>query len=289
MRVPLLTLASALVLFVGGCDGATDAESPERRILLTGSSTIAPLATEIAARFEQANPNVRIDVETGGSSRGIRDARSGAADVGMSSRTLRGEEEEGLAQIRLAFDGVAFVVHADNPIGELSDEDLLAIYTGERMRWSDVGGEDAPIVVVSRAEGRSELDLVAEYLDIEPSAIRADVVDGETQQNLKTVIGNVNAITYTSVGAAEFAILEGSPLKILPLAGVEATSASIRSGEFPLARPLILLRPDADGDGVADPDPTVDAYIEFATGPDVSDLAIGLGYVPLAADATETP
>ena len=281
---PTFCLLAAAALALGGCGGDTT-----DRLLLTGSSTIAPLAAEIAARYEARHPGTRVDVETGGSSRGIRDAGSGAADVGMTSRALHPEEEAGLVQTVLAHDGVAFVVHADNPLAELTDDQLRAVYTGRVSDWSELGGAPGPVVVVSRAQGRSELDLVTEYLGIEASQIDADVIDGETQQNLKTVVGNPLAITYTSVGAAELAAASGQPLKVLPLGGVRASAATVRSGAFPLARPLILLRRDADGDGVADPHPAAEAFVAYATGPGVADLAVGLGYVPLQDAPEEQP
>ena len=109
------------------------------------------------------------------------------------------------------------------------------------MDWSKVGGSKGKIVVSNRANGRSELDLVCEFLGLQPGQVRADVVDGETQQSLKTVITNKNAITYTSVGAAQDAANRGEPIKLLPLDGVVASSESVSSGEFPLARPIVAV------------------------------------------------
>lgn len=246
---------------------------PEK-LTLTGSSTVAPLAAEMARRFEQRHPRVRIDVQSGGSSRGIRDAHSGAADVGMSSRQLNPDERRGVTTETIAWDGVTFVVHQSNPVDELSPKQLVGIYTGEIHNWKQVGGRDAPIVVSSRAEGRSELHLITQYLGLQPTQIEADVIDGETQQSIKTVTTNAHAIVYTSVGAAQRAANDGAPLKLLSLGGVPASTTTVQTGSFPLARPLVLIQPSERSNALAD------EFIRFARSPAVDDLTQGLGYVP---------
>ena len=91
------------------------------RITLTGSSTVAPLISEVAKRFEKLHPAVRVDVQTGGSSRGIIDAMRGTATIGMSSRTLKPVEVEKVREHIIARDGIAILVHASNAIANLTD------------------------------------------------------------------------------------------------------------------------------------------------------------------------
>lgn len=284
LRLCLLSVVSLLT--IGGCNVGELSDSSTRhsndglsgQLTLTGSSTIAPVAQEIANRFEKLHPDVRIDVQTGGSSRGIRDAKKGAADIGMTSRDLKPDESSELNPTVIAWDGVAFVTHRDNPITEITQDQLRQIYLGKIKNWSAVGGADERIVVSNRAAGRSELDLVCKFLQIEPGDIQADIIDGETQQSLKSVINNRKAITYTSVGAAQDAALRGEPLKLLPLDGIEASSETVQSGKFPLARPLIMA---VKKQGLsANKTDLVNAFLEFSTKPDVADVATGLGFVP---------
>ena len=280
-------LALGLFLAASGCgvdEFSGSSSQPENgdelsgRLTLTGSSTIAPMAQEIASRFEQAHPNVRVDVQTGGSSRGIRDAKKGATDIGMTSRDLKADESNELVPTVIAWDGVAFVVHQDNPVKEITQDQLRQIYLGKINNWSAIGGADQRIVVSNRAAGRSELDLVCKFLQIEPGDIQADLIDGETQQSLKSVITNSKVITYTSVGAAQDAALRGEPLKLLPLDGIEASSQTVQSGKFPLARPLIMA---VKKQGLsADKADLVNAFLEFSTKPSVADVATDLGFVP---------
>ena len=240
------------------------------RLTLSGSSTIAPLASEIARRFEGEHPGVRIDVQTGGSSRGVADARTGRVDIGMSSRALAESEADGVREHVLARDGVAFVVHADNPVVSLGRDQLLAIYRGATRDWSALGGE-GPIVVANRADGRSELTLVTAYFGVRPSELRADLVCGETQHCVKTVVGNPRAIAYLSVGAAEFQRDRGAPLRLLDLDGVEASRVSVSRGDYPIRRPLLLV--------TRGPAPLVDAFLKLALSPRVDDLITGQAFV----------
>jgi phosphate transport system substrate-binding protein len=125
------------------------------KLVITGSSTIAPLIAEIGKRFESSHPGVRVDVQAGGSSRGIADAREGLADIGMSSRLLKEQEKDGLVSYLFARDGVCFLVHKNNPVSELSDQQIRDIFTGKIANWKQIGGRDAPITVINRADGMS--------------------------------------------------------------------------------------------------------------------------------------
>ena len=110
--------------------GHSQFESPQAlsgKLTITGSSTVAPLVSEIGKRFEQLHQGVRIDVQTGGSSRGITDATRGTADIGMSSRALKDSETTGVRAHTIAQDGVAILVHASNPVSNLDEAQILGI------------------------------------------------------------------------------------------------------------------------------------------------------------------
>ena len=108
------------------------------KLTLTGSSTVAPLALDLGKRFEKLNPGIRVDVQAGGSSRGLADARAGLADMGMVSRALKPEESD-LSSYVLALDGITIILHKSNPVKALSNEQIVAIYTGQISNWKTVG------------------------------------------------------------------------------------------------------------------------------------------------------
>jgi phosphate transport system substrate-binding protein len=244
------------------------------RITLSGSSTIAPLASEIGKRFEATYPGVRVDVQAGGSSRGVADTRRGIAHIGMVSRALDAGEDD-LTAHRIAMDGVAIILHADNAVRQLTDRQIVDIYTGAVTNWSAVGGANATITVVNKAEGRSTLELFATHFAIAREKIEASVVIGENLHGVRTVAGDPHAIGYVSVGTAEFEKSKGVPIKLLPMNGVEPTTAAVRQGRFPLARPLNLVT-------VGPRTPLVDAFLAMAASPAVADLVEAQFFVPVA-------
>jgi len=249
-------------------------QARREKLTLTGSSTVAPLIAEIAKRYEAEHPGVRIDVQTGGSSRGLADARQGLADVGMISRGLASTEGNEFQGFVVAKDGIGLIAHADNPIIAISDKQLVAVFTGGLANWQDLGGNDAPITVVNKAEGRSTLELFLNYFELENSQVQADVVIGDNQQGIKTVAGNPNALGYVSIGAAEYDIAQGTPIKLLPINGVAATTETVQGGSFPLSRPLTLV--------VTEP-PTglTEAFINFAQSEQVHDIVRAQNFVPI--------
>ena len=245
-----------------------------QRLLLTGSSTVAPLATAIAKRYEAAHPGLRIDVETGGSSRGTADAMRGTADIGMASRKLM-PSETGLEAHILARDGLAMIVHASNPLSDMSRDQVVALYTRHVTDWQSFGGRPGSVVLVHKAEGRGTLEVFLHSFGLENGSIRPDVIVGENAQAIKTVAANPDAIGYVSIGAAEAAVTEGVPIKLLALDGVPATTEALGSGVYGLARDLIL---------VARPGPPakVRDFLAFATSPAVDDLIRSNFFVPPA-------
>jgi len=242
------------------------------KLVLTGSSTVAPLATEIAKRFEILNPNVRIDVQTGGSSRGVNDVRARVIDIGMASRSLKQSESE-LFSFSIALDGIGIIVNRANPVLSLDKQQIIDIYTGKIVNWRDVGGLDGQIIVVNKAEGRSTLELFLHYFGLQNTDVKPHVIIGDNQQGIKTVAVNPNAIAYVSVGAAEYEAEHQVPIKILPLDGILATVENVRNQTFPLSRPLNLIT-------LEQPTGLVKDFIAFARSEQVNDLIDAQYFVP---------
>jgi phosphate transport system substrate-binding protein len=265
-------LFAAIIIIVSIWSNPGSAAS--KKLVITGSSTVAPLVGEIARRFESTKSGVRIDVQTGGSSRGINDVRNGIANIGMVSRTLKSNETD-LQAFAIALDGISMILHTNNPVDTLNQQQIIDIYTGRITNWKSVGGRDARITVVNKAEGRSTLELFLDYFELKNSEIKPHVIIGDNPQGIKTVAGNANAIGYVSIGAAEFEINYGVPIKLLPLDGVDASVANVRRGIFPLSRPLNLITRTA-------PQGLAKDFIEFARSTQIHDLVEAQYYVPVS-------
>lgn len=251
-----------------GCRPAQDAGEGRDagRLVITGSSTVAPLVAEIVKRFEATHPGARIDVQTGGTARGLADLARGLAGCAMVSRALRPEEtEQGLVAHPVALDGIVLILHRDNPVRALTRAQVVAIYEGRVRRWREVGGADSPITVVHKAAGRSTLELFLEHYGLRAEVVRADVVIGDNPQGIRTVALDARAIGYVSVGAAAFEVTRGTAIRLLPVDDVEPTAAAVRSGAYPLTRPLNLVTRGA-------PTGLERTFIDYATSNAVQDL-----------------
>jgi len=234
---------------------------------------MAPLLLEIGKRFEADHPGTRIDVQTGGSSRGIADTNKGLADIGMASRALT-PRENNLHGSVVAQDGIGIIIHKSNPIRELGIDQIQDIYTGRITNWQEVGGPTAPITVVNKAQGRSTLELFLQFFQLSTRDIHAHVVIGDNEQGIKTVAGNPHAIGYVSIGTAQFNAVQGLPIRLLPLQNIPASLETVRTGIFPLSRPLTLVTKSP-------PTGLTKTFIQFAQSSHVHDLILSQYFVPL--------
>ena len=273
MPVSLLEIIGVIVLCTICSLDASLAQADGHKLVITGSSTMAPLVAEIGKRFETRHPGIRIDVQTGGSSRGIADVINGVADIGMASRALKSQEQHLHGSV-IAQDGITIILHRSNPVQELTDDQIRAIYTGGITHWNQVGGPDAPITVVNKAEGRSTLELFLTYFQASNRDIHAHVVIGDNEQGIKTVAGNPHAIGYVSIGTAQYDATHGIPIRLLPLQHIPATIETVREGMFPLSRPLTLVTKSP-------PSGLIKTFIDFARSSQANDLILKQYFVPL--------
>lgn len=210
------------------------------KFLVTGSSTIAPIVEEVSRLYEKDYPGALIDVQTGGSTRGIVDIRNASSDIGMVSRALKDTEKDVLGY-KIGLDGIGVIVHHTNKVSSINSAQLLDIYLGKITNWKEIGGDDAKIVVVNKAEGRSTLELFCHFLKIKNSDIRAHIVIGDNEQGVKTVLAQKYSIGYVSIGTAEVSISAALPLKLLKLDDVVASTETVKDGSYPLSRELNLV------------------------------------------------
>lgn len=267
----LLFLLSTLVI-CRASGAEPSAPLPASRLSVTGSTTMAPLMTEIAKRFQALHPDIRIEVQMGGSGRGISDARQGKADIGMVSRAL-GEGERDLYSMPIARDGVAIIVHQENPVNSLSDRQLVDIYSGRIANWRQVGGSDAPLRALAAPPEGGSSELFSHYLQLPYDQIKAPERIGPNAERIKAVATDPHAIVYVSVGEAERKARDGVPIKLLTIGGVPASSKNVRNGNYPLSRPLALVtRGTPSGKGRA--------FIEYCVSSQITDLVLAFDFVP---------
>jgi phosphate transport system substrate-binding protein len=231
-------------------------------ITITGSTSVEKILLDIADEFMAYNPDVTINYTGTGSSAGIGDAIAGTNDIGVSSRNLKDEEvAKGLKTTVFAYDGIALVVHPSNPVKNLTKDQLFKIYSGEITNWSEVGGNNANIIVVSREGASGTRGAFEELIGLGDIGLteNATVVEGNGNvQN--TVAGNENALGYVS-----FSFINES-VKALSLDGVEPTAENAKAGNYLLSRPfLFTYKPEKLTD-------VSKAFLEFAISADAQDF-----------------
>jgi len=239
-------------------------------ISVAGSTTVQPLAEELAEAFIAIHPDVKIDVQGGGSSVGVKSAAQGTADIGAASRAIKDSEKEEYPNLKIypiAIDGIAIVVHPDVTVGDLTVEQVRDIFAGTITNWSEVGGEDKMIIVVSREEGSGTRGAFEDLVMDEASILETAILQSSNGAVRTTVSTTPDSIAYLSFGYLDASV------KALKIAGVEATTANVLAGSYPISRPLNLL---TDGE----PQGLVKAWLDWILGPD-GQAIVAQDYIPV--------
>lgn len=222
----------ALAVVLAGFASSTPAAV---RMDFAGSSTIGPLIESLQPAFE--NAGIKARVLGGGSSVGIKTARSGMAQVGMVSRELTDEEKKDLLHVAIAKDAVAIIVNKKNPLAQFSSADIQDIYSGKRVEWAS----GSPITVINKEPGRATLEVFQEYFNLKGLIRKDAVVIGPNGQAIEAVAGDPNAIGYVSLGDALAAEKNGTAIRVAKLDGVMPTPKAALAGKYKLSRPLNLV------------------------------------------------
>jgi phosphate transport system substrate-binding protein len=242
-------------------------------LTLAGSTSVQPVAEKWASAYEQRRPTLTVTVQGGGSTAGVRAALSGAAQIGLSSRSLTAEEGRKLRSVVVARDGIALVVHPTNPVRALSRQQVERIYAGMLRSWSSLGGRDLRITAITREEG-SGTRAAFESLVMSKSPIAAStLVQDSTGAVRQMVSSDPAAIGYISIGLVDRSV------KALELDGVAPTEAAIDAGRYPLVRPFLFLLPTSEGPHTAE-------FVTWVTGPQGRALARSEGLLPPSQDAS---
>ena len=197
-RKKIKLLAGAMIIaMIGavftGCGNNSTSNDGTVTITVSGSTSVGPLMEKIAEKYEEENSNISIEINQTGSSAGIKDAMDGISQIGMSSRDLKDEEAAKVKATVLAYDGVAVITNTGNSVKELTIGQIRDIFTGKITNWSEVGGSNAPIVVVSREEGSGTRDAFQEIVGYESEELLKDATISDGSGAVKTTVaGNKN-------------------------------------------------------------------------------------------------
>lgn len=224
-------LAAAVLVACGPA-----AQGGAQQITITGSTSVGPFVEQLAERYEHEHPGVRINVQSLGSSAGIQAAEEGTVELGMSSRHLEPEEAELLDVIEIARDALAIIVHPSNPINDLSSAEVRSIFNGNIRNWRQVGGEDAPIVVVTREAGSGTYGAFEELVMDNELPTSQALRQGSNGAVRQIVAGDPDAIGYISLGIVDQSV------KAVAVDNIQASTDAVLAGTYTLVRPFLFVR-----------------------------------------------
>jgi phosphate transport system substrate-binding protein len=203
-------------------------------LTLAGSTSIQPFADKWAEVFMQSHPDYGVNVQGGGSSAGIQACKSGACQIGMSSRELKGDEKD-LVEIVVARDGLAIIVHPSNPVRGVKVAEVKQIFAGDLRNWKYLGGADKAITVVTREEGSGTRGAFQELVMGKTRIFRGAITEDSNGTVREIVAHDPHAIGFISLG------LVNEQVRALDLDGAAASEAHIRDGSYKLVRPFLFV------------------------------------------------
>ena len=235
----LLLIIVLMVTMVIGCGSNTavpKVEEPQATTInISGSTSVQPFSEILSQNYMAKNSAVKIFVQGGGSSAGIKAAQEGVADIGSSSRDLK-TEEKNLVETVIAKDGIAVVVHPTNKINNLTAAQIKDIYAGTITNWKEIGGADQAIDVVTREEGSGTRGAFEELVMGKEAKIKAGaIVQNSTGAIRTTVAGDPKGIGFVSLATLNESV------KAVTVDGVAGNTDAVLNGTYKLSRPFLYL------------------------------------------------
>ncbi len=232
----LLSLLTVLTACSNNNKDTTDSSGDNATVSISGSTSVGPLAEKLAAKYTETD-NTNIEINQIGSSAGITNAISGVSEIGMSSRDLKEEEvASGLNEVIIAYDGIVVVTHPSNKVKDLTMEQVKQIFTGEVTNWSEFGGDDLEIVVVSREDGSGSRDAFQEIVDYSSGELIRNSIIASGNGNIKTTVAN----NKHAIGFISFEYIDEN-ISTININGVEATAENVLQEKYSLSRPFLFV------------------------------------------------
>ena len=253
------------VLSLAGCNSKTS-----NTVSTDGSTSMEKVIGALGEKFELENSGVTVTYNPTGSATGITAVAEGRCDIGLSSRALKDEEiAKGLTETVLALDGIAIIVNPNNPVDNLTLEEITKIYTGEITNWKDVGGTDGAIVLIGREAGSGTRDGFESITQTGGKCqYRQELTS--TGDVITTVAGNDAAIGYASLASVKDSV------KAVSVDGVMPTEESVKNGSYAVQRPFILVTKKG-----AKLSETAQKFFDYVTSKEAVEIISAAGAVPV--------
>ena len=252
----------------GGDASDTPAASVSGTVSTDGSTSMEKVIGALSESYMAANKDVTVNYNPTGSGAGITAVQEGTCDIGLSSRALKDEEKAaGLKETVLAYDGIAIIVHPDNPVSDLSIEQIAKLYTGGITNWKDVGGSDAEVVLIGREAASGTRDGFESITGTKDKCqYRQELTS--TGDVITAVSQNPDAIGYASLAPIKDSV------KALSVDGVTPSETTVKDGSYQVQRPFVLVTVEGKALSAA-----AQSFFDYATSADAADIIAKAGAV----------
>ena len=247
---------------------ASSASGLNSTVATGGSTSMEKVMSALQEAYAEKEPDVTVTYDPTGSGAGITGATDKTLDIGLSSRKLK-DGETGVTATTIALDGIAIIVNNANPVQDLTIDQIAKIATGEITNWKDVGGEDAPIVLIGREAGSGTRDGFESIVDVKDSCKYAQELTA-TGAVISAVEANPLAIGYASLSAV------GETVKMVTVGGVACSEETVKDGSYEVQRPFVFVTNKS-----VTLSEQAQAFFDFATSADAADLIRTAGAVPV--------
>ena len=272
--ISLMVVAVLLVAALAGC-GTTNIDTPKDNgqvsgtVSTDGSTSMEKVIGFLSEAYMEENSAVKVTYNPTGSGSGIKAVQAGSCDIGLASRDLKPEEATDLNGTVVAIDGIAMIVNKENPVKDLTIEQIAALYKGEITNWSEVGGADAPVVLIGREAASGTRDGFESITDTE-DACKYNQELTSTGDVVQTVSSNPNAIGYASLASVK------DTVKLISVEGVTPSTETIQNGSYKIQRNFVMVTKKN-----AELSPAAKSFFEFATSSAADEWIIEAGAVPV--------
>lgn len=233
-----------------------------------GSTSMEKVIGALGEAFQETT-GIGFTYNPTGSGSGITAVSEGRCDIGLSSRNLKEEEKNaGLTETVLAYDGIAVIVNPENPVEDLTLETIAKIYTGEISNWSEIGGNDAEIVLIGREAGSGTRDGFETITGTEDACCYRQELTS-TGDVITTVSQNPDAIGYASAASVK------DTVKAVTVNGVAVSEETIKDGSYVVQRPFVLV---TKSDAVLSE--AAQEFFDYVTSTDAENVILAAGVVP---------
>lgn len=271
--IRVIGVLASVCLIIGifaGCRGVMTNTNNKQTVSTDGSTSMEKVIGYLSESYMADHSDITVTYNPTGSGAGIQAVAEGRCDIGLASRNLKDEEKANLNETVVAIDGIAVIVNNQNTVDDLTIEQIAGIYKGEITNWKELGGADAPIVLIGREAASGTRDGFESITATEDLCKYSQELTS-TGDVVQTVSSNPGAIGYASLASV------GDTVKAIKVEGTAPTTETIQNGEYKIQRNFVFVTRKDEPLSKSAQD-----FFDFAVNGQADELIVKAGAVPVS-------